>query len=533
MRARTTFVVAVLFAASLLSTPSVGAAPNRHWIGVRVGADGEQELFDRRSGDAFVPRGTNLLLKVRESNQVSSGLFRPGDWNPDKVIKELGRIAERGYNTVRVFIDLCKKDCISTRNGSIRAAYAENIAAFLDIAVETGLVVFLASNDLPDRGYANRLPCCSPFGGYRNSLWLTADGHDLLVEYWTEVVRAVKREGGTLRNVIYEIQQEQFLLADVEPLSRSSGLVLTADGEAYDMSVPAEKTAMVESNTLLGARRVRAAIRRLDPGALVTMGFFAQFDTRVVPSRAMLEDSTLDLVDLHLYPGVGAGLEEQVDAIGLTDAVEKPVVMGEFGAFRFASPNPRVASYQLAHWQADSCAFGFTGWLVWLWAAGDGEVFGAREGTGAPIARILSPDERPDPCSAAGVPSNVAPLGTATASASLADEPPEFAIDDLAGTAWSAGADAPQSIEVDLGAEVSIDEVYLLVTQFPEGTTHHRLLLAGANHAFSLAAEFQGPTADGDVLSFVPASPVVARFVRVETVSSPSWVAWREIQVFG
>jgi F5/8 type C domain len=531
VRARTAFVVAVLLAASLSWTPSAGAAPNRHWIGVRDVAGGQQ-LFDRRTGDAFVPRGASLLMKVRESNQVSSGLFRPSDWNPDKVIKELGRIARRGYNTVRVFIDLCKKDCISTPNGSIRAAYAENVAAFLDIATEFGLVVFLASNDVPDRGYSNRLPCCSPFGGYRNSLWLTDEGHDLLVEYWTEVVRAVKREGASMRNVIYEIQQEQFLLADVEPLSLGSGLVATADGESYDMGVPADKTAMVESNTLLGARRVRAAIRRLDPGALVTMGFFAQFDNRLVPSRAMLEDSTIDLVDLHLYPGVGQGLEEQVDAIGLTDAVEKPVVMGEFGAFRFASPNPRVASYQLAHWQADSCAFGFAGWLVWLWAPRDGEVYGAREGAG-PIARILSPDERPNPCNAAGVPSNVAPLGTATASASLADQPPEAAIDDLAGTSWSAGADAPQSIEVDLGAEVSIDELYLFVSQFPAGATHHRLLLAGANHVFALAAEFQGSTADGDVLRFRPASPIVARYVRVETVSSPSWVSWREIQVFG
>ena len=44
MRARLAFVVTVLLAASLSSTPSAEAAPNRHWIRVRVGADGEQEF---------------------------------------------------------------------------------------------------------------------------------------------------------------------------------------------------------------------------------------------------------------------------------------------------------------------------------------------------------------------------------------------------------------------------------------------------------------------------------------------------------
>src|SRR5262245_25976124 len=180
MRARAAFVVAVLIAASLSSTPSAGAARNRHWIGVRDGVGG-QELVDRRTGDVFVPRGANLLMKVVESNQVSSGLFRPTDWNPQKVSRELDRISDRGYNTVRVFVDRCKKDCISTPNGSIRADYAENVATFLEMARGFGLVVFLASNDVPDRGYSNRLPCCSPFGGYRNSLWLTDEGHDLLV----------------------------------------------------------------------------------------------------------------------------------------------------------------------------------------------------------------------------------------------------------------------------------------------------------------------------------------------------------------
>jgi hypothetical protein len=290
---------------------------------------------------------------------------------------------------------------------------------------------------------------------------------------------------------------------------------------------------MVESNTRIAAARVRAAIRRLDPGALVTMGFFAEFpgDNRVVPIPSMLTDSALDLVDLHLYPGVGHTLEEQVDQIGLTDAVTKPVVMGEFGAFRFAYGSARLGAYELARWQADSCAHGFEGWLTWLWANRDGEVYGALQGKAA-IADLLSPDEMPDPCDASKVPTNVAPLGTATASASLPTEPPPDAIDGLSETQWGAGDSAPQWIEIDLGTVRSVDEIHLLVAQFPEGDTHHRLLVAGADRVFTLAREFERSTAQGDVLSFVPASPVNARYVRVESVESPSWIAWSEIQVY-
>jgi hypothetical protein len=532
MRARIAVLSAMLVAASFLfpSTPAV--AENRHWIGVREGADG-LELFDRRTGDLFVPRGANLLMLVPERDHVASGLFRPRDWNPRRVDRELARMVALGYNTVRVFIDLCEIDCISTPNGNIRESYAESIAAFLRMARARGIVVMLASNDLPVRGYNDRLPCCDPFGGYRNSLWLTRRGHDLLVEYWTEVVRALKHENAPLQVATYEIQQEQFLLSDVKPLSNDSGTVSTADGETYDMSDAAQKALMVESNTLLATRRVRAAIQHVDPGALVTMGFFAQLpgDLRMVPSRAMLESSTLDFVDLHLYPGITHGLEAQVEAIGLTDAVVKPVIMGELGALRFTNASAKPASYRLAHWQAESCVHGFAGWLVWLWATEDETVFGARE-DGGDIARLLSPEERPDPCSAEEVPINAATLGTATASSSAAGHDPADAIDDLIKTHWSASNFPPQWIEVDLGAELVIREVHLSVQQSPAGNTNHRLLLAGNDHVFVLAREFEGFTAREDFLSFVPAAPVVGRFVRVETVTSPSWVAWNEIQVF-
>jgi hypothetical protein len=73
------------------------------------------------------------------------------------------------------------------------------------------------------------------------------------------------------------------------------------------------------------------------------------------------------------------------------------------------------------------------------------------------------------------------------------------------------------------------------VSQFPAGATTHRVsgreVLGGPSVELGTA---DGSTADNDVLTLTPDPTLPAvRFVRVETVTSPSWVAWREIEVFG
>jgi hypothetical protein len=98
---------------------------------------------------------------------------------------------------------------------------------------------------------------------------------------------------------------------------------------------------------------------------------------------------------------------------------------------------------------------------------------------------------------------------------------------------WNAGGGPPQWIEVDLGAPVSIAAVRLVVAQFPAGQTRHRVLgRATASAAPMVLHEFAGQTADKDVLtaSFDPSFEGL-RYVRVETLTSPSDVAWREIEV--
>ncbi len=306
----------------------------------------------------------------------------------------------------------------------------------------------------------------------------------------------------------------------------------TADGRSYDMSDESAKRAMTNSNVRLFARRVRTAIRAIDPGALVTMGFFPpQGDNRVVYPKAMLQQSALDFVDFHAYPG-GPSMADTAAVFGMSRPTPKPVVMGELGAFRFLVPNARTAAWELAVWQAQSCAAGFAGWVYWLWAGHDVEVYGGTEAGGA-INDELSPKVRPNPCTAAGVPRNRSLDASATASAFIGGQEPAKAIDGLQGTSWIAGAGPPQLIDVALPATVSVDQIQLEVAQDPAGPTEHRVLVRGASGGFHPVRTFQGSTGDGDWLVVAPAHPLEGvRTVRIRTVASPSWVAWREVRIY-
>ncbi len=89
-----------------------------------------------------------------------------------------------------------------------------------------------------------------------------------------------------------------------------------------------------------------------------------------------------------------------------------------------------------------------------------------------------------------------------------------------------------QWIEIDLENPSSISTFRLKISQYPEGTTHHQIWVGGSDRGMSLIHEFSGNTSDSQILEFSPDTPLTGiQFVRIVTTSSPSWVAWREIEV--
>jgi hypothetical protein len=399
----------------------------------------------------------------------------------------------------------------------------------------------LTSNDLPDDGgySAEANAVAGPaFAGYRNAFYLTPQAVSATRRYWRDIVTGLIARGAPTDAVLaYELVNEQWMFQDQPPLSLTSGSVTTTTG-TYDMADPQQKKRMVADGLVAYADALRAEIRSHDPTALVTMGFFLP---GVAPGwytdpAPLLERSTLDLLDFHAYPGplsVGAHARH----FGMLGHPEKPVLMGEYGAFRFRYATVEAAARALVRWVADSCRAGFDGWLYWTYrpaapSAGD-RTWGLIDRDGF-LADLLSPRDHPDPCVAAEVPTSNRAFGRPVrTSASLAGQPGKLAVDDDVATRWNAGGGPVQWIEVELDGPTRVAEIRLLAAQFPAGRTRHQVAIrARGSRRLRPVHTFAGLTREGDWLVYRPASPLRGvTAVRVTTLASPSWVAWKEVVV--
>jgi len=531
---------------SLVTTTTVTALP-RHRIGIR-GTGETAGFFDRETGASFLVIGANLHLLGPEHDYFVDHLFSPDRYDPDRVDDELDAMVDLGYSTVRTSLDLCREDCIGAPGGGLRDPYLDNIADFLSRARDRGLFVILTSNDLPiEAGYVPRVEatCCDPFDGYLNSHILSPIGVAEWSRYWRDVLTAlIERQAPLERVLAYELRGELFLSSDRPPLSLTSGVVMTANGTSYDLTDPEQKRAMIRDGVRYWVDTVSATIRDLDPTALITVGIFPPNipnewrpdDGRLVPKVSTFTGTTIDFLDLHAYPGY-LPMPALMENFGVDEATRIPRIMGEFGGFTFVFGSPRDAAFGIEEWQVASCSYGMIGWLFWHWTGSrDHEVWTGSEGSGV-IRNTLAPVNRPDPCSPVTPPFSVTDLAHGAqvrASRSLPEGQPAAAVDGWRSTAWQSGDGPPQWIEIDLAREATIEEILLVVSQFPEGETRHRILVAGPDRAFRSIGEVASRTKDGDELHFQPKEPIPGvRFVRIETVESPSWVSWWELKVVG
>jgi hypothetical protein len=120
---------------------------------------------------------------------------------------------------------------------------------------------------------------------------------------------------------------------------------------------------------------------------------------------------------------------------------------------------------------------------------------------------------------------------TFSASASWnAGTTPDFAFDGEVApwSSWNSGLFPTQWIEVDFGSPQRFSVINAVVNQTPDGATVHEVALDGTP-----VVTWSGTTVMGQVLSHTFPGMQQAQRIRITTTSSPSWVAWFEIQVLG
>ena len=109
-----------------------------------------------------------------------------------------------------------------------------------------------------------------------------------------------------------------------------------------------------------------------------------------------------------------------------------------------------------------------------------------------------------------------------------------LAIDDDPNSVWSAGVSAVQWFEVTLDKFYLIDRIELVVAQAPAGQTSHQIWVGEESGALTKVREYiDALTVDDQTLSMPVDPPLAIDRVLILTTKSPSWIAWREVRVFG
>ncbi|MEK6193536.1 MAG: hypothetical protein N2F24_04835, partial [Deltaproteobacteria bacterium] len=385
--------------------PPENYQPPTHVIGIRQ-IEGVGEFYNIETGKPLVVRGVNYVF-VPQNGSYNLLLLKVGVYNAARTRKDFNRLANNGYNTVRLFIDHCGSGsgCIGgANNQGLSGRYLDNMADMLAAANEAGIFILFTSNDLPDQGgYSEQANSQSgdDFAGYRPAYYLTAEGVKATQRSWADLLTGLHARGAPTGSVLgWQLLNEQWLFLDQPPLSLTTGMVTSTTG-TYDMSIEAEKWRMVSEGLIHYIAEVKAEILKHDPTALVTMGFFAPgvAPDWYVETASLLAGSDLDFFDFHAYPGFEP-FEELATAFGMKGYDAKPIVLGEYGSFRDVYPELDSGARAITKWQAISCELGFDGWLYWTYYPADESVGDRTWGftdEGGYFLDLLSPINHPDP----------------------------------------------------------------------------------------------------------------------------------------
>ncbi len=392
--------------------PTSTTPPPEHRIGIRV-VEGVGEFYNRITGAGFVPRGNNYIRLAEQDEGgrtiVYHSTFNTDFYDQDLAAASLQAMHAQGYNVARVFLNHCCDGGIGGGSRELSPGYMDNVSDFLQLAKQNDIYVIFALDWLPDGKYGdliNRV-CCELFN-FNNPLYLPADGVLANQLFFQDFILALIERDAPLDYIFaYSLRNELYFDSNYPPFTLTSGIVETGNGQSYDMASEDEKQRMMDEGLVYFIDQVRAAILEVDPTALVTVGFFQPHgpnptrigDPRIIETYPAIWLSGADFIDLHAYPGGDLTLAEYVENYRIEDMQLKPIIMGEFGAFRAAYSNASAAARALQRWQIDSCALGFDGWLLWTWDGDEQtELYNGLSANGE-INDALAPLNRPDPCS--------------------------------------------------------------------------------------------------------------------------------------
>ncbi|MDR2972865.1 MAG: discoidin domain-containing protein [Bacteroidales bacterium] len=120
-----------------------------------------------------------------------------------------------------------------------------------------------------------------------------------------------------------------------------------------------------------------------------------------------------------------------------------------------------------------------------------------------------------------------------TASRTYNPGSPKFVNDGDIETAWNAGAHAPQWIQIDLQNNYDISSIKLIPETDRRGNTVQKIFVSEDLKDWKEIDRFEEELVARKAVIRNYTNLLNIRGVKIETVSSPTWIAWREIEIFG
>jgi hypothetical protein len=139
-----------------------------------------------------------------------------------------------------------------------------------------------------------------------------------------------------------------------------------------------------------------------------------------------------------------------------------------------------------------------------------------------------------DPSTWVSVPNRLSPVDIA-ASSTLSGSSPDFVDDGIysdGSRIWNAGRGAPAWIAFDFGSSRRVLAIRLVPAQYPvSGPMTHYIYTGDSFPPQNIAAVTDETTTNRHPI--IRTFDKMGRFVQVRTVASSSWVAWREVELYG
>lgn len=297
---------------------TINAGPNNQWVSYysampRISVDGHQF---RRQGERFKSWGFQPLSHFFHSDYYLNGGVGDRAW----IGEEIAGNAGMGANTMRIHLQLWEFiEGYDKSNLLVRPLSMSNFIHVLNVAKEHSVYLLVSGNNT---WLADDIPAWYDLLEYE-------DRWDVQEFFFSELVKAVVSAGHATTVLGYELASEPYI--STNPAAPWNGTDFFGLGIYFTQAIA--RGPGVDDDTVRDwITMLTAAIKNIDPDALVTIGLFPFF------TGGFGVENIQDLVDFaspHIYPPSPFSDDETVEgqlayAIGWASG-DIPILVGETG----------------------------------------------------------------------------------------------------------------------------------------------------------------------------------------------------------